>query len=147
LSYIHSNAEKPESKIFATKAQRHKGFYFVILSSCLGALVAELKKEDKMKPFFVRLIVIVISVALVGQVAVTAEVTRVNPSEGHVYVNKGKPAGFIVGAKVCIYLSSEETACGKIFRTTDSYSVLRVDNRKARHIKYGMRAKLMMTAS
>ena len=100
-------------------------------------------KEGKMKPFFVRLIVIVIAVALVGQVAVAAEVTRVNPSEGHVYINKGKPAGFIVGAKVCIYLSSEETVCGKIFRTTDSYSVLRVDNRKARHIKYGMKAILM----
>jgi len=100
-----------------------------------------------MKPLFVRLIVIVIAVVLVGQVAVAAEVTRVKPREGQVYVNKGKPAGFIVGAKVCIYLSSEETVCGKIFRTTDSYSVLRVDNRKARHIKYGMKAILIMTAS
>jgi len=100
-----------------------------------------------MKLFFVRLIVIVIAVALAGQVAVAAEVARVNPSKGQVYINKGKPAGFIVGAKVCIYLSSKETACGKIFRATDSYSVLRllrVDNRKARYIEYGMKAILIM---
>jgi hypothetical protein len=35
---------RPEPKLFAIKAQRHKEFYFVILSSCLGALVAEWKK-------------------------------------------------------------------------------------------------------
>jgi len=33
-----------EPKIFATKALRHKGFYFVILSSWLGTLVAEWNK-------------------------------------------------------------------------------------------------------
>jgi len=41
---LKPNPDKPEPKIFATKAQRHQGFYFVILSSCLGALVAEWKK-------------------------------------------------------------------------------------------------------
>jgi hypothetical protein len=30
-------------KIFATKAQRHEGFYFVILSLSLGVLVARRK--------------------------------------------------------------------------------------------------------
>jgi hypothetical protein len=36
--------DKLKPKIFATKTLGHKGFYFVILSSCLGASVAELKK-------------------------------------------------------------------------------------------------------
>jgi len=32
LRLLKHNPDKPEPKIFATKAQRHEGFYFVIRS-------------------------------------------------------------------------------------------------------------------
>jgi len=37
------NPDKSEPTVFATKAQRHEGFYFVILSWCLGTFVATKK--------------------------------------------------------------------------------------------------------
>lgn len=97
-----------------------------------------------MKTILVQLAAVVIAATLATQPVVTAEVTRVNANKGHVYVNKGKPAGFVVGAQVCILSGPDkELACGTIFRTTDAYSVVRVDKQPARYIRQGMTANLM----
>jgi hypothetical protein len=41
---VNPNPDKPKPKILVTESQRHKDFYFVILSQSLGAFVAKRKK-------------------------------------------------------------------------------------------------------
>jgi ribosomal protein L35AE/L33A len=78
-----------------------------------------------------------------GKVSFAAEVTRVNTNKGHIYIDEGKDAGFIMGAEVCFYSSSgEEIVCGKVRRATDSYAMVEVNNRKAKGIENGMPAAL-----
>ena len=73
-----------------------------------------------------------------------AEVTRINQSKGQVFINEGKDAGFIFGAKVCFYPSSDkEPICGKVLRTTDSYAIVRIKNvRETKNIEIGSEAIL-----
>ena len=73
-----------------------------------------------------------------------AEVTRINHPKGQIFINEGKDAGFIFGAKVCFYSSSDkELICGKVLRTTDSYAIIRIRNaRKTKNIEIGSKAML-----
>lgn len=68
-----------------------------------------------------------------------AEVTKINQPKGQVFINEGKDAGFIFGAKVCFPSSSNEGMIyGKILRTTDSYSIVKIkDRRETKKIKVG----------
>lgn len=73
----------------------------------------------------------------------SAQVTRINKSKGHIYVDGGKNAGFVMGAKVCIYsIKGEETTCGRVRKTSKSHAMVEVNNRKAKYIKIGMGAML-----
>lgn len=70
-------------------------------------------------------------------------VTRINKSKGHVYIDRGKNAGFVMGSTVCIHLfAGEETACGRIRKISESHAMIEINNRKAKHIKNGMEAML-----
>jgi ribosomal protein L35AE/L33A len=73
-----------------------------------------------------------------------AEVTRINQPKGQIFINEGKDAGFIFGAKVCFHSSSDkELICGKVLRTTGSYAIVRIKNvRKTKHIEIGSEAIL-----
>jgi len=78
-----------------------------------------------------------------GDVSFAARVTRIHTNKGHIYIDKGKDAGFVMGAKVCFYTSSGELiTCGKVRKTTNSYSMVEVDNRKAKKINYGTEVTL-----
>ena len=93
--------------------------------------------------FVATLIIAVLSVASFQGIATAAEVTRINRNKGHVFINAGKDAGFILGASVCFYSPSEaELLCGKVQRTTDAYAVVKVNNREVKKIKVGTKAEL-----
>ncbi|UCD32305.1 MAG: hypothetical protein JSW04_12770 [Desulfobacterales bacterium] len=92
--------------------------------------------------FFVVTVVVLTIAYFSGNVA-AAEVTRMNRNRGHIFINEGKGAGFMKGAKVCFYsVSGEELLCGTILRTTDKYAVVKVNNRQIRKIKMGTEARL-----
>ena len=89
------------------------------------------------------LAIIMISVPSLKCIALAEQVTRINKNKGHVYIDGGKDAGFVMGATVCIYsFTGEEITCGSIQQTTVSYSVVKVNNRKAKQIQNGMEAML-----
>lgn len=91
------------------------------------------------------LAIIMISVPSVKCIALAEQVTRINKNKGLVYTDGGKDAGFVMGATVCIYsFTGEEITCGRIQKTTASYSVVKVNNRKAKPIQNGMEAMLLV---
>jgi len=73
-----------------------------------------------------------------------AEVTKINQLKGQVFINEGKDTGFVFSAKVCFFSSSnKEMICGKVLRTTNSYSIIKIkDRRKTKRIKVGSEAIL-----
>ena len=76
---------------------------------------------------------------------IATRVTRINKSKGHVYIDKGKNAGFVMGSTVCIYsFTGEETACGRVRKISESHAMIEINNRKAKHIKNGMEVMLMV---
>jgi hypothetical protein len=89
------------------------------------------------------LAIALISLPSLKCIALGEQVTRINKNKGHVYINGGKDAGFVMGAAVCITsFTGEEITCGRIQQTTESYSVVKVSNRTARQIQNGMEATL-----
>ena len=49
----------------------------------------------------------------------------------------------VITARVCFYASlDEEITCGMIEQASESFAKVRVDNRMAKKIRYGMEAKL-----
>ena len=73
-----------------------------------------------------------------------AQVTKINEPKGQISINEGKDAGFIFGAKVCFSSSSsEKLICGKVMRTSDSYAIVKIKNkRETKQIKIGAEAML-----
>jgi ribosomal protein L35AE/L33A len=98
----------------------------------------------KIKLFLVALAIIVLASTSFEGFCRAAEVTRINQSKGQVFINEGKDAGFIFGAKVCFYSSSDnELICGKVLRTTDSYAIVKIRNvRETKNIEIGSEAML-----
>ena len=97
---------------------------------------------QKIKAFFF-LVTITIIVSYTGGGALAAEVTKVNVSQGHVYIDAGKEAGFIMGAAVCFYSDTgEQIACGTVRQTSAVRATVKVKNREAKLIKRGMEAML-----
>ncbi len=95
------------------------------------------------KTFFF-LVTITIIASYTGTAALAAEVTKVNVSQGHVYIDAGKEAGFIMGADVCFYsFAGEKIDCGKVRQISDAKAMVKVNNRKAKLIKKGMAATLL----
>lgn len=86
---------------------------------------------------------VIASISLPGIVQ-GAQVTRLNKEKGLVFIDGSKNDGFVMGAKVCFYTSSgDEITCGRIQQTSASYSTVKVNNRKAKRIKYGTEATLV----
>jgi len=90
---------------------------------------------------FCFLAAITIIVSYTGGGALAAEVTKVNVSKGHVYIDAGKETGFIMGADVCFYSVAGATiACGTVRQTSADRATVKVKNREAKLIKRGMTA-------
>ena len=95
---------------------------------------------QKIKVFFF-LVTITIIASYTGGVAFAAEVTKVNVSKGHVYIDAGKEAGLIMGADVCFYsFAGKKIDCGKVRQISDARAMVKVNSRKAKLIKKGMTA-------
>jgi len=73
-----------------------------------------------------------------------AQVTKINEPKGQVFIDEGKDAGFIFGAKVCFFsTSNKELICGKVLRTTASYAIVKIKNRReTKKIEIGAKAML-----
>jgi len=99
---------------------------------------------EKIKLFLVALTILVLATLSFKDICGAAQVTKINEPKGQVSINEGKDAGFIFGAKVCFYSSSgEELICGKVLRTSDSYAIVRIKNRrKTKEIEIGSQAML-----
>jgi hypothetical protein len=98
---------------------------------------------QKFKTFIIVPTLILMALVLTRTKASAAEVTKVIVRHGHVYIDQGKPGGFVFGAEVCFYSDSgEKITCGRVRQTTDVYAMVQVDNRAAKLIKKGTRATL-----
>ena len=88
--------------------------------------------------------IIVLSTMSFKGICGAAQVTKINQDKGQVFIDEGKGAGFEFGAKVCFFSSiDKELICGKVLRTTDSYAIVRIKNRrKTKEIEIGSEAML-----
>jgi ribosomal protein L35AE/L33A len=98
----------------------------------------------KIKLLLIALTIVVLATPSFKDICRAAEVTKINEPKGQIYINEGKDAGFIFGAKVCFFSSSDkELICGKVLRTTDSYAIVRIKNRReTKKIEIGAKAML-----
>ena len=98
----------------------------------------------KIRLLLITLTIIVLAIPSFKDMCGAAQVTKINESKGQIYVDQGKDAGFIFGAKVCFFSSSDkELICGKVLRTTDSYAIVRIRNvRETKKIEIGSEAML-----
>ena len=86
-----------------------------------------------------------IAAAWFHSIAIAAQVTRINTNKGFIFINGNISDGFVMGAKVCFYPSSdsdEEITCGIVEQTSESFARVKVNNRIAKQIRYGMEARL-----
>jgi len=98
---------------------------------------------QKIKAFFF-LATITIVAGYIGGAALAAEVTKVKVGKGHVYIDAGKEAGFIMGADVCFYsFTGKKITCGKVRQTSAVRATVRVKSREAKLIKKGMTATFL----
>ena len=98
---------------------------------------------QKIKILLVALVILVITATFFQSFSMAAQVTRIHSSRKYIFINGSIADGYVMGAKVCFYSSSgEEITCGIIEQTSESFATVRVDNRKAKQIRYGMEAKL-----
>jgi len=98
---------------------------------------------QKIKILLVALAILVITATFFQSFSMAAQVTRIHSSRKYIFINGSIADGYVMGAKVCFYSSSgEEITCGIIEQASESFARVRVDNRKAKPIRYGMEAKL-----
>jgi ribosomal protein L35AE/L33A len=98
----------------------------------------------KIKLLLVVLTIITLAIPSFKDICRAAQVTKINEPKGQIFINEGKDAGFIFGAKVCFSSSSgKELICGKVLRTSASSAVVRVRNvRETKKIELGAEAML-----
>ena len=95
------------------------------------------------KVFFAVLAIVSMGASSFNVDAMAAQVTRINKNKGLIVIDGNKNDGFVMGAIVCFYSSSgEEITCGSVQQTSGSYVTVKVNNRKAKQIRYGMEATL-----
>jgi len=98
---------------------------------------------QKIKVLLVALTILVITATFFQNFSMAAQVTRIHSSRKYIFINGSIADGYVMGAKVCFYTSSgEEITCGIIEQASESFARVRVDNRIAKKIRYGMEAKL-----
>ena len=91
------------------------------------------------------LAVMIIAISSFQSIAAAAQVTRIHSSRKYVFINGSIAEGFVMGAKVCFYSSSdsdEPITCGPVDQASESLARVRVNNRIAKQIRYGMEARL-----
>ena len=94
---------------------------------------------------FITLSIMVIAAASFENIAAAAQVTRIHSSRKYVFINGSIAEGFVMGAKVCFYASPDSdkpVTCGRIEQASESFARVRVNNRIAKQIQYGMDARL-----
>jgi len=97
----------------------------------------------KIKIFLLTLSVMMIAATFYKGIAIGAQVTRINTNRGLIVIDGTKDDGFVMGATVCFYSASgEEIACGSVQQTSESYATIKVNNREAKQIRFGMEAKI-----
>ena len=100
---------------------------------------------QKMNVFLITMAITMIALIFFQSISMAAEVTRIHSSRKYIFINGSIADGFVVGAKVCFYSSpdsDEEITCGPIEQASESFARVRVDNRIAKQIRYGMEARL-----
>jgi hypothetical protein len=97
----------------------------------------------KIKVLFFSLAIVVIAATSFQSIATAAQVTRINAKKGYIFIDGTIADGFVMGARVCFYTpSGEEVTCGRIEQASDSFARVKVNNRIAIYIRYGMAATL-----
>jgi hypothetical protein len=97
----------------------------------------------KMKVLLFSLVIVVIALTFFQNIAAAAQVTRINQNKGYIFINGSVAEGFVMGAKVCFFTSSgEQITCGRIEQTSENFARVKISNRIAYKIHYGMTAKL-----
>jgi UPF0716 family protein affecting phage T7 exclusion len=90
---------------------------------------------QKIKVFLVSLTILVLAATFFGGVAMAAQVTRVNESNGRVHINGGEIDGYTLGAIVCFYVSTRETlVCGIVQTASPSTAVVKVEKKWGKRI-------------
>jgi hypothetical protein len=85
---------------------------------------------------------------IITDASLNTKVTKVHRVKRHVWLNEGKDAGFIRGAKVCFFSSSDELiVCGIVVSTKPSWCRVLVNKCCRRIRKSGVRAALMVKDS
>ena len=100
---------------------------------------------QKIKVLLVALSIMVIVVTFFQTISMAAQVTRIHSSRKYIFINGSIADGFVMGAKVCFFSSpdsDEEITCGPIEQVSESFAKVRVNNRIAKQIRYGMEARL-----
>ena len=100
---------------------------------------------QKTKVLLLALAMMVITATFFESISMAAQVTRIHSSRKYVFINGSLADGFVMGARVCFYASSdsdEEITCGQIEQASESFAKVRVNNRIAKQIRYGMEARL-----
>jgi len=100
---------------------------------------------QKTKVLLVTLAMIVIAATFFESISMAAQVTRIHSSRKYIFINGSIADGFVMGAKVCFFSSpdsDEEITCGPIEQASESFAKVRVNNRIAKQIRYGMEARL-----
>ena len=98
---------------------------------------------QKIKVLRAALAIMVIAATFFESISMAAEVTRIHSSRKYIFINGTIANGFVMGARVCFYSSSgEEITCGTIEQASESFAKVRVNNRVAKQIRYGMEARL-----
>ena len=98
---------------------------------------------QKIKVLLMALAIMVIAATFFQSISMAAHVTRIHSSKKYIFINGSIADGFVMGARVCFYSSSdEEITCGTIEQASESFAKVRVNNRIAKQIRYGMEARL-----
>ena len=100
---------------------------------------------QKIKVLLGALAIWVITATFFQSFSMAAQVTRIHSSRKYIFINGIIADGFVMGARVCFYSSpdsDEEITCGRIEQASESLARVRVNNRTAKQIRYGMEARL-----
>ena len=97
----------------------------------------------KMKVLLYSLAIVVIALTSFQSIAAAAQVTRINQNKGFIFIDGTIAEGFVMGAKVCFFTSSgEKITCGRIEQASENFARVKISNRIAYKIHYGMTAEL-----
>ena len=101
---------------------------------------------NKIKLFLFAVAIIVIASTSFMGIAMAAQVAGINKSKGRVHINGGVNDGFIPGATVCFFVSSEsygdEFVCGSVVSAEASIATVKVSKSRAKKMKMGTEAML-----